>query len=103
MRISKRELFAYVLLYKTLGSREVAIGEFFDVLSSRICLSTASAMRMMRRLRKLGLIGTRDERGTRYVYMKDLIEALLPLAEAYTINRCERRKEGRGRPLDKRV
>lgn len=92
MRISKRELLAYAFISESLGKRGATFGEAIDLISSGLCLSKASSMRVLRRLAKLGLIRITGKPGSLMVSVNDIMEVLAPLARSYARDRCERHK-----------
>ncbi len=88
----KRDFMVYYALFKTYGGRSFNLGEAIDLVGESFCLNRSTAISILRRLLKLGLVTRRSE--LEYV-CTDLIVVLDGLLNHYKnirLSRCVKEK-----------
>lgn len=88
----KRDFIVYYMLFKTYGREAFNLGEAIDLVKENFCFNRSTAISILRRLLKLGLITQRSD--LEYV-CTDLIAILDSLLNYYRnarLNKCIKEK-----------
>lgn len=75
--MKKRELVAYYLLCGWEGGRVWNIGEAIDYLIRELCLSRKTAINIIRRFKRIGLLEPRDQVSFECVGLKTYLEEIV--------------------------
>ena len=75
--LKKRELVAYYLLCGLEGGRVWNIGEAIDYLVRELCLSRKTAINIIRRYKRIGLLEPRDHVSFECVGLKTYLEEIV--------------------------
>ena len=87
MKISKRELSASFLLYRSFGGREVNLEEALSLLREEMCLTRSSALNVVRRLQKLGFLDVRKKDESIVMLPHDPLRPLEAISLSYLSSR----------------